>query len=483
MTVTADARSAARGGLALAVLQTLGRVAGVLFVVVATRSLAPAEFGRYSIVAALLVVGGLLADFGTTPVLTRHIARDPDDADATLAGTLPACFGLGIASAVFVVGLAAAIYPGRTVTDVAIGAISLPLAAMATSVGAALDGRGLLAQRAVVTFLSIATVTLGAAVPLAAGADARAAVWALVAGPLVGLATSTVLARRNGVWRSAPRFDRARSLALLRQALPYAALGAISAVSMRFDVLLLSLVGTAASTAAYDLALRVGEALLFVGTVITAPSLFLLSRRLGTGDVDGAERAFGEAARLTYVVGLPLSVGLAVFHDDAARLVFGADYAASAVPLAILGGGIAVTLLAMLQGALILAGDHVGAGLRTAALVTALMVLFDIALVLPFGATGAAVASVAGGIVTVAAFGRFHRRTTGIRTPAPSPGLLTASVLCGGTAWVLSGTSTALAVVAAAAVYVTAAVATGAVTTDDFRRLRTVVLREPSLRR
>src|SRR2546421_10624750 len=52
--LAADARAAARGGASLLALQTLGRILGVGFVVVVTRSLGPAQFGRYSPVARLV---------------------------------------------------------------------------------------------------------------------------------------------------------------------------------------------------------------------------------------------------------------------------------------------------------------------------------------------------------------------------------------------------------------------------------------------
>ena len=52
--VAQDASRAAAGTVALAALQVLGRVLALAFVVAATRTVMPAEFGRYSIVAGLV---------------------------------------------------------------------------------------------------------------------------------------------------------------------------------------------------------------------------------------------------------------------------------------------------------------------------------------------------------------------------------------------------------------------------------------------
>src|SRR5437899_1617560 len=83
-----DARAAVRGTAALAGFQAVGRLIGAAFMLLATRHLPPDQFGRYSIVTALLVVGGSVADFGTTSVITRQVSRRPDSSEALLASTL-----------------------------------------------------------------------------------------------------------------------------------------------------------------------------------------------------------------------------------------------------------------------------------------------------------------------------------------------------------------------------------------------------------
>jgi O-antigen/teichoic acid export membrane protein len=105
-----DARSAGRGSLALVGAQTTSRMLGLVFVLVATRIVEPAAFGRFSIVASLVVVGSFLSDFGTTPVVTRWVSREPDRAGPVAAAVVLPSLALGVAGAMVVAGFAAIAY-------------------------------------------------------------------------------------------------------------------------------------------------------------------------------------------------------------------------------------------------------------------------------------------------------------------------------------------------------------------------------------
>ncbi|HEV3449897.1 MAG TPA: oligosaccharide flippase family protein [Acidimicrobiia bacterium] len=470
-TTSGDASAAARGSLALTALQTLGRLLAVGFVLVATRHLAPAAFGRYSTASAFVVIGGILADFGTTMVIVRRVSRDPAGSDALLTRTLPACLGLGVASMLVVAAVAvAAGYPSATRGDVLLAALALPPSACVTSLLGGFDGRGLIARRALLTFLQLAVVAGGGVVGLLA-AGARGAVVALPAAPVLALVVGAVMARRAGVWSLRVRPDADASWALLRDALPFGLLGGIAALQLRFDVVLLSIVGTAADTARYDLAVRALEALAYLGTVVAAPAIFILSRRLGRRDVPGAQRALDQAGRFLALIGVPVSALLVGLHGPLTTAAFGARYGGAAVPLAIAGGQLWLAFLAALQSAAIVAGDRVWPAVPVAAAAMAVMVGLDLALVPPFGAVGAAAATVAGTVVMVGAFGRFLARRAGLRTPRPAVGVLAAGVLAAVVSAVLAPTGLVPAAAGGLLAYAAAVLASGAVRRADVARL------------
>jgi O-antigen/teichoic acid export membrane protein len=453
------------------VLQSLGRAAGLAFVVLLTRSLDGAEVGRYSTAAAIVLFANLLADFGTTPAITRLVSRERDEANRLLSGTLLSSllFGTVVAAGVAVFGVA--VYDGTTAVDVALASIAIPGASVLSSMLAALDGAGLITRRALVTGLQTLVVASGV-VPVLFGAGIRAPIVALGVAPWVGLLVATTLARRALPWESRPRVDLAETRRLLRVALPFAVSGGVTAFVLRFDVILLSLVGTPAETASYDMALRLLEATTYLGAAVGAPLLFVLSRRLGQGDRAGAERAYGDAIRLLYVVGLPVSASLALLARPLVATALGADFAAAATPLAILGGAQWLTFVIVVQGALVMGGDVVGKGIGVGVLNAAVTVVLDLVLVPRYGAVGAAAAMVGSWVFAVAALDLFHRRTVGFSTPLPSVQLLSATGAMAAALFVLRGAPLAVSAGAGALVYGGAVFGLGALGPADFARLR-----------
>jgi O-antigen/teichoic acid export membrane protein len=470
---TPDAHAAARGTVSLFVLQTIGRVLGVGFVVSVARSVAPSEFGRYSIVTGIVVFASTVADFGITPVLIRSVSRKRDDAEALLAGTLLTSFAIGlIAYAISIAFVVVAGYPQQTVWDTVIGAAALPLMCVVTSILGALDGAGLIAARAGVTLLQVVVVTLGGATPVVLGADIRVALAAFALAPALGWVAGTAIARRERLWSGRIGFSGERSRQLLRLALPFAILAGLGAVYRRFDLLVLSRVGTRTEVADYDIALRVIEAVGYLGTVLSAPALFILSRRVAAGDRDGAQRAFAAACRAAYLIGLPASAGLVALHTQLVAEVFGPRYAGAGVLVAILGAQMWLDFVNTLQGAVIVATDTVRAAMTRAAVVMGILTVLDVVLIIEFGATGAAVALAAFQVINVAVFRSFNARTADVRTPWPQPQVLISTVACGVAAAVVVRWSLPLAVVAGGAAYVALLSVTGGVQRADLALLR-----------
>lgn len=474
--LAADAAAAARGGMSLLVLQTLGRASGLAFVMLLTRHLDRGNVGRYSTVAAIVVLANFLADFGTSPAITRVVSRERDEADRLLSGTLltSLLFGLVVAAGVVAFGVAA--YHGPTVTDVAIGSLAIPAASMLSSVLGALDGAGLIARRAVVTTLQTLVVALGV-VPVLAGTGIRGAIGALVAAPWIALVVGLAMARGAGLWHSDVRLDLTQTRRLLRAALPFALSGGLNALILRFDVILLSLVRTPAETASYDLALRLLEATTYLGTAIGGPLLFILSRRLGQGDRDGARRAYGEAMRLLYALGLPLSVALVILARPLVAAALGPGFGPVATPLAIMGGAQWLTFVIMVQGALVMGGDVVGRGIAVGAMIAGVTVGLDLVLAPRYGPVGAAAAMVVSWVFAAAALDWFHRRTVGIATPLPSVHLVAATAAMGLVLVALRHAPLLVAGGAGALAYGAGMLLTGAVSAGDLARLRQAVSR------
>ncbi|MBW3641982.1 MAG: oligosaccharide flippase family protein [Actinobacteria bacterium] len=467
-----DAAAAARGGTAILVLQSLGRVFALLFVVAATRTLSPEELSRYSLAAAVTLLATIVSDLGVTPVLTAAVSRQPRHSERLLSATLLTSAGLGLVGYLAAIGFAVVAYPPQAVGDVALAGLGIPASAMASSVFAALDGHRLLARRSGITLAQTTVTALGGLALVQAGAGTRGALGALAMAPWVALALGAASARRHAIWSGRLRFDAAASWELLRRALPFAVGGGIGAVILRLDVVLLSLLASPTDVVTYDVAQRLVESLGYLTSAVCIPALVMISARLGTGRRSAAGQVYREAVRIAYLLGLPASMVVALGAEDIVGLVFGPSYRQAAAPLAVLGAGLWVLFVTQVQVVVITAGLRVALGLGLAVVHLAVVVALDLALIPHFGPGGAAGAMVASWVLMAFAYDRLHRRTLGARTPLPPARVVAACAPLG--AWlVLAGPRMGLAAVAVGlVVYVASVVLTRAVGTADLERVR-----------
>jgi O-antigen/teichoic acid export membrane protein len=473
LTQAYDERLMARGSAALAVGQTLARVAAFGFLLVATRRLTPNEFGRYSIVAALVLLVQIMSDAGTTIAITKHVSRNRDDSDSLLAGTAALSVGLGMAG--YLIALAFVIvagYPHVTFVDMAIAGIGLPFDALLTSVIGALDGHGRIVERAGISALRTGIVAVGGAVALLLGYGVRGPIVATAVAPVVVLACTLPLARRWRIWWSRPRIDVARSRTLLRQAFPFALVGVMSVLILRFDVVLVSMLTTRAETAIYDVATRSIEGVAYLGAVLGAPLMVVLSRRFDVGDRLGSSQVFATTCRVAWVIGLGLSAVLVGARVPLVHTLFGDDYAASVIPLALLAIQLPLLFITGLQGT-VLAADSDERGLViVSAWVCASTVMLDLVAVPLFDANGAAAVMVAVRVLAIVLFTLRVRRAAGITTPAPAAGLVVAALLGAVAGDRMAGFGMVASLGAASAVFVVTALVSRGVRMADLRDAR-----------
>ncbi len=351
-----DASRAASGAVVLTGLQVLSRAAAIGFVLVASRIIVPDQWSVYAVVAGLVAFAGFIADFGSTTVLTRLVSRDGSESQDLLAETLLASVVVGAVGYLAVLAFVSiGPYSHEVVIAMAIAGLAIPVDAALTSIQSALDGHGLSARRAAATFVRVMVITVGGTVAVLVTQDITVAVVALVLGPIAGLFLAVRAARRHKVWNGALQPHLGRSIELFRAALPYALLGGIGAVVARLDFVVLSLWAHPSTTAEYDLALRALEAVVALGAVGGAPALYILSKRLGAGDHDGVQRAFGHTVRIAYLLGIPASIAIAALHQPIVDLVLGPEYRGVGPLLGILAAAAWLLILSLVQGALILA--------------------------------------------------------------------------------------------------------------------------------
>lgn len=478
MVLSNDARAASRGALALILLQSVARLAILGFVVAAARAVPADQFGRYSTVAAVLILVGFISDFGTTSATTKRVSAGADT-NRLLTDSLSMCALLGLlAWSLGTAGLIAAGYPHFVVGDFIVLGAALPFDACTSTIVGAMDGSGKIAQRAWVSLIRVGGGAVLAGGTILATGSIRAALAGLAAGSVIASITAVVIAQRTGLWTAHIRLNPRYGYALIVAALPFAAISSLSVVSSRFDVVLLSAITSRATTASYDLALRAIESPLFLVWLFAGPTMFLFTRRLLAGDTDGVKRAFERTARVFSLVSLPLSAGAATLAGPLIRTAFGTGYESAIGPMAILGGQLFLMFMTGLQGMLLTALPRLRPAVILIGVINVAGVAIQGAFIVAFGALGAAAAIPICQVLAIAAQAVLLRRRVGIwAIGAPSPRVWVSAAVCGVVAHVLEPNGLAAAVVGGGVAYAVALVCTRAVTAEDLTFIRAMARR------
>ncbi len=333
--VRKDARAAGRGAIAIVATQTLSRAMLLGFVIISARKVGPDQFSRYATVAALLVVTGFIVDFGTTSATTKVISAG-EDSDKVLRNSLTACALLGLLG--YLVGIVLAGLIGRStsaVVDFALAGFFLPLEGITTSLTGALDGRGLITQRSIVSLFRLGLGPLIGIIVIELTYNIRLAMVGLAIGPTVATVVAVIITYRYRVWSLRVRLNPMAGRSLIRQAIPFAVIVGASATLARIDVLILSAISSKVETADYNLALRAVEALQYPLWAMLGPTLYLFSKRLAARDVEGAVRAYQVVIKAFFAISLPLAAGAVVLGHQVIEAIFGQAYAGAGTPLVI----------------------------------------------------------------------------------------------------------------------------------------------------
>ncbi len=477
-----DSVAAAQGAGSIFVLQSVGRVLSLAFVLVVTRAVSATEFGRYSLAAALVLLATTVFDLGLTPTITQEVSSGRQQSEALLTDTIVGSALLGFLGylAMLIFGILAS-YPSQTLADLAIAGLAIPGSSISSSVLATLDGSRLIARRAVITLVQTAIVALGGAALAVSGTGARGALLALAVGPWVALALGRSAARSHGIWAGRVRLHLAPAASLVRRALPLALASCIGVLLMRMDVVFLSLLTDPAVTAVYDIARRLIESLAYVSSAVTVPTLVVLSARMNGADSARCKAIFCEAVRVVTLAGLPLSIILALSAVPLVDTIFGPQFAPTSIPVAILGAGVWILFVTQVQTVVFVAGRRLRPAIALAAANLTIVIVLDLALIGRYGATGAAVATLTGWVVMVVAGDRCLRRSFGLATPLPSLRLLFCGLATGGVLLLTESSVGLAAVPLAIFVYVAGILLTGVLDRADLCRYWTLVRSRPLL--
>ncbi len=358
------------------------KAATFLLLAVAARALTTAQFAMLATALATATLLTALLDGGVQVLLTRNGANEP-----CMRGPLLQALSRARLPVVVVTLVAACVFgvlAGHVALALATVLLALVGAAQLTLSGILRSAQNL-GPEALSKLAAGLTTIIGGAACVVLTPNTALAVFVLAFAGAVCLAPMALAARR--VVSPGPLV---KAWPAMRSALPLGLMALATLVYYRAGTIALSLGSTAHETALFGAAATLGFALLALGNAITTA---LLPRLSGAADAEDRARATRQALGWTAVITTCVALAVIAGARPAMELAFGRNYVGGTQALEILAAAsVLIGLSGILGTALIAAGRIAVVGVQVAVTLVANLVLLAV-LARPFGATGAAFAT------------------------------------------------------------------------------------------
>ena len=242
----------------------------------------------------------------------------------------------------------------------------------------------------------------------------------VVAGLAAAIATAVLVARDVPL---RPSFDLAAWRALVRQTGAYSLAVAAQVLYLRAAIVVVSVIGTAAELGTFAAAYRIVDVVVAL-PVLVVGSAFPILARAARDDASRLGYAVTRLFEVALVLGVLLALMLGLGAELAIDVVAGPDFEASVAVLRIQSAVLATTFVGAVCGYALLAVGLYRETLRINTIALTVGIALVVGLTAPYGATGAAVATVAGELVLIALCVRTLARHDAALAPSwrPLPG-------------------------------------------------------------
>jgi O-antigen/teichoic acid export membrane protein len=396
--------------------QIATKFSGLVLVIVAARMMGEAQFGKYTVVMAYYVIFNVIIDFGLRPLIIREVARDPLIANKYLTGASLIKVAIHLLCLVVVIPLLRITHtPPDTFRATVFAVIALLPFALSQTFSSFYMALERMYYEALIVGIGQVLWMVVVIAMLVLGYDLVALFQALIA------LNMAILLMNLGVF--ATRFFRPRIeydykviRAMAMEAIPFAMTSAFAILYFRVDTLMLSWMKGDVEVSWYGLAYRVTDAVNFVPIALMV-SVYPIVSRLFVSNRDTMKILVEKCYYYLFVLGLPISAGLALVSRKLISLISSNQYGPSMVALALLSW----TLLPLfLNSVLITAMNSANQQRRVtrATLISLLVNVVGNALLIPFsGFYGACLTTILSEVVILIIIKRELTRTYGFNFP------------------------------------------------------------------
>ena len=454
-----------RNAMALVASQVVTKALNLAVAVVLVRWLGAEELGRYAYVLAFCFPFGALADFGVATLCIREASVHRERAGAIVSTARRLAGGLSLAAVLVMCVVAVATgHESRMLAAIALAGFASLLSAFTLPYLVLLTARE---QMRRLSLHRVAGAVAGSVVTLAvllAGGGLVALLAAALAVSALMLAVARALAGPARAERSAAAGGVA---AMARQALPFGLLMTGFALYYRVDMVMIEWMMGPREVGLYAAAYRFLDVVIVLAASLSGP-LFPRLSAVARARPQEARRLLEDAWRPLLVLGLPLSLGAFALAAPLVTALFGAAFAESAPLLRVLIWGTLPLFWANLAGHALIAAHRVWPLVAVYAASAAVNVALNGLLIPRYGATGAAVATLACEWLNLAVVIALVRGGFGVSfTAAGLWRYAGAAALMLTAVWAAQGAGVLAAIVAGAATYAAALWALGYLGSPD----------------
>jgi O-antigen/teichoic acid export membrane protein len=396
--------------------QAVGKAAvlsiGLASVVVTTRYLGAAGYGKVALAFAFIQMLGVLADVGLLTVVVREISRDPGSTDRLVGNALVLRLALSLVT-LALAALASLLLPWDENVRVAVLIAGVPfvLGLVNSAFVAVLQARLRMDRAAVSDVVGRAASFAALVVVVTLDLGFYAVVGTAAVGAAVTLLITWAIVRREA--HPVPRAERSVWRSLLVSALPVGAALAVSEVFFRLDTLLVSAFRSYHEVGLYSLSYRIVELIAILPAIVMTSVFPLLSRYLEDSR-ERAARTIDAAGDLFVAVGVPIAAGGLVVAPELVRAIGGDEFAGAADALRLLLCAVALAFVSGLFGHSLIAGGRQASALRLGLVALGFNLVLNLALIPPWGIEAAAAVAVASEVLLVAGGLMLVRRELGL---------------------------------------------------------------------
>lgn len=368
--------------------------------VVLARGLGPASLGTSQVLFVVFTYLVLLNDPGLTTFGIREQGRSSSQL-ATPGPLLGARLLLSLPLAIVATVIVVALSPGSGTNAPTAAVLVLGTFASTMSMRWLLLARHAFGVVAICELVAALLQFAGAVVVFAEGLGAIAGLTVLVGGPtLVATLTYIGAGVRGAIVR--PVFTR-DSLRMIQQALPLGVAAIATAVYYSADSLLLGLTRGSEEVGVYAAAYRIVLASLTLPVVVHGIALPVIAKTL---DMDRAVayRVVRGLSGWLMLIASPAAAAVAMLAAGLIDLVYGAPYAASALPLSVLVWSLVTVSANVPFAVLLLASRRDRAYLGVTILGAVVNVTLNLVAIPSYGYIGAAFTTLAAELVVLASF-------------------------------------------------------------------------------